>query len=182
MPASASATVCSVTSRAFHLVDCGGGNIAKPHKEQAQRHRKHYVCTCAEEIAVAGKIKRLQAEGGKGGEAAAQARHDKLAGGGTCEHPAIRPGKRGEEANYKRAQYINDERAQRKSLSIRRCDHAGKRVTRHTTQRAANGDPEIHQHITPSPLPCRCHNAAPALSRSSQARLSSCRPEPAKRH
>src|SRR5262245_12165968 len=96
-----------------------------------------------EELAVVEQVQGLQAEGGEGRVAAAQADHDELAHGRGNEQAAVGAGEREEQADHERARDVDDQRAPREGLADQPCGDAGAPVAEHAPQGAADPDPEI---------------------------------------
>src|ERR1051326_5624582 len=120
-----------------------GEDIPQPHGEEAEQDGEADVGPGIEPLAVPGQVEGLEAERGKGGVAAADADHEKLAGGGAGERAAVGVGPGGEEADDEGAGDIDDEGADREGLAEAPGDGSGEPVAGYSAQGAARGDPEI---------------------------------------
>src|SRR5436190_326975 len=80
------------------------GEMPEPDRSETQHDRQHDVAAGLQPMVLPRQLQRLQAEGGKGREAAADPDHDKGAGAERGNHSAIRPGEGGVEADDERSQ------------------------------------------------------------------------------
>jgi acyl carrier protein len=87
-----------------------------PHREQAQRHRGEDVEPRAQRLPGIEQRQRLQAEGRKGGEAAAQPDEHEQPHVGGHRQPPMRLRQRREGADRERSEDVDDERAPREAV------------------------------------------------------------------
>src|ERR1044071_490856 len=118
-------------------------DMSQPDGEQAEDNRERPVGAGVEPLAVANQVKGLQTEGGKGGVAAANADHEKLARRGAGRQPPVRTGPGGEETDGERAGDIDHQCADRERFAESLGDQSREPVTGRSTQCAAKGNPEI---------------------------------------
>src|SRR6266516_3076191 len=93
------------------------------------------------------QIERLQAERRKGGVAATNAVHEKLASTGTDMPAAICSGERCEKTDRERAADVHQQSAPGKRFAKLAGHNPGKPKTRHAADRPADCNPQIRQHL-----------------------------------
>lgn len=121
----------------------GGAEMAEPDGAEAKHDRKNDVSGGAEPIAFHGQVERLQAEGRKGGVAAADAGHEGETPFRPNEQPAFRSGVSREEPDDEAAADVHEQGAVRKRFAEAAADDARQPVARDAAERAAAGDEPV---------------------------------------
>src|SRR2546422_222534 len=124
--------------------------MADPHGGHAQSERQHCVRARMKPFAVARQVEGLRAEGGEGGETAADAGHEESANGGGDQPATVRVRERGEEPDEERTRDVHDEGAKRERLSKMPRHKTRGPVPRDTAEPPAETDPEIIEHKKPT--------------------------------
>ena len=132
-------------SDSFHGVEVGGEEMSEPDGGQANRERQHGIGTGSEPFTILHEREGLQAEGGKCSIAPTDADHEKDAGTGRHQPPAVRSGEGGKEANGERAGHVGDQGAPGKGFTKTLCHRAGDQVAQSAAEAAAqNCEKEVH--------------------------------------
>src|SRR5580692_1203716 len=89
----------------------GGADVPQPDGHKAAHIGTYHIPARTEPLTILDETKGLQAEGGKGGVAAADADHEKIPELGTHQQGPIRVGQCAEKADRERAGHVDDQRA-----------------------------------------------------------------------
>src|SRR5437763_5842346 len=127
--------------------DSCGTKMAEPDRAEAKYYREDYVRRRAQPVAFHAEVQRLQAEGRKGGVAAADAGHESQPPFRANQDAAFGSRVSREETYHETTAHVYEQRAERKSLAETPPDDAGKPVTHHTPERTSAGDEQVIKAI-----------------------------------
>ena len=121
--------------------------MSEPDRAEAKHYRENHVRRGAQPIAFHAEVERLQAEGRKGGVAAADAGHESQAPFRANQDAAFGSRVSREESDYETTAHVHKQRAERKSLAETPPDDAGKPLARHAPKSTAPRDEQVIEAI-----------------------------------